>query len=193
MPRSRLADLAWPRHTTRLTLRPLTVDDVDAVLAYRSDPDVDRWLGRPGRSREELVASHFRDDDLANTLAIELDGTVVGDVAATVDDPWAQLDVRPLARGTVATLAWVLSPAHHGHGLMTEVVEEVLRICFDELGVRRVVAACFATNEPSWRLMERIGMRREMHAVQDSLHRDLGWVDSLGYAILVDEWRARRA
>lgn len=35
-------------------------------------------------------------------------------------------------------------------------------------------AECFAANEASWRLMERLGMRRETHAVKDSLHRDRG-------------------
>lgn len=35
-------------------------------------------------------------------------------------------------------------------------------------------------------------MRRELHGVRDSLHRDLGWVDTLGYALLADEWRAAR-
>lgn len=188
--RPRLADLAWPRRTSRLTLRPLTVDDVDAVLAYRSDPDVGRWLGRPARSREEVMASHFTEQDLPHSLAVEIEGAVVGDMMLVVEDAWAQRDVREQARGSVAVLAWVLSPVHHGRGLMTEAVEELLRICFEDLGVRRVRAECFALNEPSWRLMERVGMRRETHAVRDSLHRDLGWVDTLGYALLADEWRA---
>ncbi len=188
----RLLDLAWPRRTERLLLRPLTLDDADAVLAYRSDPEVGRWLGRPARTREELLASHFAEADLEHALAVELDGRVVGDMMVVVEDAWAQRDVREQARGSQAYLAWVLSPAHHGRGLMTEALEEVLRLCFDDLGVRRVKAECFALNEPSWRLMERVGMRRETHAVQDSLHRDLGWVDGYGYALLADEWSARR-
>lgn len=190
--RPRLADLAWPRRTSRLTLRPLTVDDVDAVLAYRSDPDVGRWLGRPARSREELMASHFTEASLPDALAVELDGEVVGDMMVIVADAWGQKDVRDRARNMVALLAWVLAPAHHGHGLMTEALQAVLRVTFEDLGVRRVKAECFAPNEPSWRLMERVGMRRETHAVRDSLHRDLGWVDTLGYALLADEWRAAR-
>jgi RimJ/RimL family protein N-acetyltransferase len=187
----RLLDLAWPRRTERLLLRPLTLDDADAVLAYRSDPDVARWLGRPAHTREELLASHFTEADLEHALAVELDGRVVGDMMVVVEDAWAQRDVREQARRSQAYLAWVLSPTHHGRGLMTEALEEVLRLCFDDLGVRRAKAECFALNEPSWRLMERVGMRRETHAVQDSLHRDLGWIDGYGYAILADEWRAR--
>ena len=52
------------------------------------------------------------------------------------------------------------------------------------------VALCFADNEPSWRLMERVGMRREQHTKQDSLHRDGQWLDGMMYALLADEWRA---
>ena len=59
------------------------------------------------------------------------------------------------------------------------------------LGLRRVTAGCFAGNEPSWRLMERVGMRREAHAVRDSLHRSRGWLDGLTYALLAEEWRDR--
>ena len=62
----------------------------------------------------------------------------------------------------------------------------------EDLGLRRVVATCFADNEPSWRLMERIGMRREQHAVKDALHRSGAWLDSYGYALLATEWATRR-
>ena len=68
-------------------------------------------------------------------------------------------------------------------------MRELLAIAFDGLGLRRVIANCFAANEPSWRLMERIGMRREAHTVRDNLHRDGEWYDGLTYALLADEWR----
>ena len=66
-------------------------------------------------------------------------------------------------------------------------------MCFEDLGLRRVTANCFADNESSWRLMERVGMRREMHTVSESLHRSGAWLDGLGYALLADEWRTRVA
>ena len=71
-------------------------------------------------------------------------------------------------------------------------VRELLRICFEDLRLRRVTANAFAANEASWRLMERVGMRREGFSVADSLHRDLGWVDGVLYALLADEWSADR-
>jgi hypothetical protein len=35
-------------------------------------------------------------------------------------------------------------------------------------------------------------MRREQHAVSDALHRSGEWMDSFGYALVAEEWRARR-
>jgi RimJ/RimL family protein N-acetyltransferase len=69
-------------------------------------------------------------------------------------------------------------------------VRELLRHCFEDLGVRRVTANCFLDNDTSSRLMERVGMRRERHAVRESLHRSGRWLDTVGYAILDEEWSA---
>jgi RimJ/RimL family protein N-acetyltransferase len=66
----------------------------------------------------------------------------------------------------------------------------VLRICFEDLGLRRVTAECFAGNESSWRLMERVGMPREAHNVRDSLHRSGEWLDGYGYTLLAEEWHS---
>ena len=84
----------------------------------------------------------------------------------------------------------MLDPRFTGRGFATEAVRELLRLCFEDLGVRRVVAYCFADNQASWRLMERLGMRRETHAVEESLHRSGRWLDSYGYALLAEEWSA---
>ena len=74
-------------------------------------------------------------------------------------------------------------------GLLGPAARELVRICFADLAVRRITAAAFADNGPSLRIMERLGMRQESYNVRDSLHRDLGWIDGVGYALLADEWR----
>jgi RimJ/RimL family protein N-acetyltransferase len=104
------------------------------------------------------------------------------------EDAWAQREVADLARGRQAELGWVLDPAFAGHGYATEAVRELVRYCFQDLGVRRVTANCFLANDTSWRLMERIGMRREVHAVRESLHRSGEWLDTV--ALLADTTRA---
>ena len=188
-----LSAVVWPLRTARLTVRPATTDDVDATWRIRRQPEVGRWITRAPTDPAEY-AEVFRDPErLSLTLVYELDGTVVGDLMLRIEDAWAQVEVAGEARGVQAELGWTLDPALGGHGYATEAVAELLRLCFEELGLRRVVASCFADNTPSWRLMERLGMRREQVAVRESLHRELGWVDGLGYALLADEWRLRRA
>lgn len=181
--------LSWPRRTERLTLRRVTMADEAAIWEYRRLDEVSRWGSwlPAGRSDwHEILGRRLRD-----LLVVELDGRVVGDLMVRVEDAWAQREVAEAAKDKQAELGWTIHPEVGGQGYATEAVREVLRMCFEDLGVRRVVAEAFADNEPSVRLAERVGMRREHHAVADALHRDLGWVDSVGYALLAQEWAAR--
>jgi RimJ/RimL family protein N-acetyltransferase len=178
--------------TDRLRLRPATVEDTDATWTFRQLEDVNEWLtGCPPDldGYRELFADPER---LATTVVVELaDGTLIGDFMLRREDAWAQLQVAQQAAGTQAELGWVLDPAHTGHGYATEAVRAMVAYCFTDLGVRRVVANCFLDNDASWRLMERVGMRRETHAVRESLHRSGRWLDTVAYAILADEWPAQ--
>lgn len=188
-----LSAVPWPLRTARLTIRPATSDDVDATWAFRRLPEVAEWVTRRFDERDEYAEVFLDPDRLASTLVVERDGEVVGDLMLRVEDAWAQAEVAEQAQGSQAELGWTLDPAHAGQGLATEAVTELLRICFEDLGMRRVVALCFADNVASWRLMERVGMRREAVALADALHRSGAWLDSYAYGLLATEWRARHA
>jgi len=182
------ARLAWPRTTERLTLRPATADDADAMFAYRSLEPVARWMTQLPTDPET-----WRDDFGSRSpyaLMILLDGEPVGDLFLKTEDAWAQAEVRDLARDAFAEIGWCLAPSVEGNGYATEAVRDLLTIAFEGLALRRVLAHCFADNEPSWRLMERVGMRREAHTVADNLHRDGRWYDGMTYALLAEEWSA---
>lgn len=185
-----LADVAWPVSTARLTLRRATVDDADAVLSYRGSPMVTEWLGMPPEDFHERFVAPERLDLL---LVIERDGAVIGDLMVKIGDAWSPPQQADQAKGVQAELGWAIRPEETGKGYATEAVEEVVRLCFEDLELRRVKASCFVGNHPSYRLMERLGMRRETHAVRDALHPSGEWLDGYEYALLADEWRALRA
>jgi RimJ/RimL family protein N-acetyltransferase len=185
-----LDSTSWPVTTERLSLRPATEGDLDAIWAIRSKPGVSEWLTSAADDRTAFEARFCKPSRFANALVVELGGTIVGDVMISVQDGWAQAEVEEQSKAVEAELGWVLDPAHRGRGYATEVVRELFRICFDDLGLRRVTANCFADNEVSWRLMERVGMRREAHSRSDGLHRSGAWLDGMSYALLADEWRA---
>ena len=188
-----LSGVPWPVRTERLSIRRATPDDVDATWAFRREPSVSEWLTHLIEDRDEYAEMFLGEDRLASTLVIEMDGEVVGDLMLRIQDPWAQAEVADRAKGTEAELGWVVAPSYAGRGIATEAVRALLEICFEHLGLRRVVALCFADNVPSWKLMDRVGMRREEYNVGDSLHRDRGWLDGMGYALLADEWRSTRS
>ena len=189
---SDLNRVTWPVHSRRLIIRPATPADAEATWSFRRLPSVDRWM----TSRSASLDEHRRKFDdpgrLAKTLVIERDGVVIGDLMLAIEDGWAQSDAQEQARGVQAELGWCLSPDYTGHGYATEAVAELVRICFEDLGLRRVKADCFADNEASWRLMERLHLRREVQTVRDALHRSGRWLDGFGYALLADEWRTRQ-
>jgi RimJ/RimL family protein N-acetyltransferase len=67
---------------------------------------------------------------------------------------------------------------------------EVLRLAFEEFGRHRVIGRIDARNEASGRVVERLGMRREAHFVQNELLKG-EWTDEVVYAVLDHEWQSR--
>lgn len=185
----------WPVRTERLQVRPMTAADIDVMWEWRRLPDVNRWLGLAPDTIEAFRERYLDPDRLAAMHLIELvaaDGgaTAIGDVMIRIGDGWAQLEVADQAKRVEAELGWVLDPAHTGQGYATEAIRAVIDTCFGPLGLRRVHAGCFADNEPSWRLMERLGMRREEFSRKTALHRSGEWLDGMNYGILAEEWAA---
>jgi RimJ/RimL family protein N-acetyltransferase len=185
--------LAWPRRTDRLTLRPATTSDLPAVFAIRSRADVAEWMPDHPTSYDEWLLRLGRSGAVDRMLVMEAAGAIVGDLYLHVGDAWAQAEVRDSGKQAQAEIGWCLSPDHQGRGYVTEATTELLRICFAELGVRRVTAQAFAENTPSLRVMDRLGMVCEGRFRAESLHREHGWVDGVVYALLKDDWEAAGA
>jgi RimJ/RimL family protein N-acetyltransferase len=189
--------VSWPLRTERLIIRRYRPEDVDAVWHYRQLPEVANGISAAPATLEDYREYATAPERMNKTLIIEIapepdttasGATLIGDIMLRVEDGWAQVEVADQAKDTQAELGWVLDPAHGGRGYATEAVRAVIDVCFGPLGLRRVHAGCFAENEPSWRLMERLGMRREEFSRQTALHRSGRWIDGMNYALLADEW-----
>jgi RimJ/RimL family protein N-acetyltransferase len=179
----------YPIRTKRLALRPFTRDDLDAVHAYQSDPDVMRYLYAEvaldryaTRRALDAKIGHGTLTEAGQSLilAVEHESTVVGEVVLK----WLN---RQHQRGEVG---FVLNPAHHRHGYATEAAEAMLFLAFDGLGLHRVIGRCDGRNTASARVLERLGMRREAHFVQNELFKG-EWSDELIYAVLASEFPHR--
>jgi RimJ/RimL family protein N-acetyltransferase len=188
--------LERPLQTERLTLRSATEADAEPTWRYRRLESVGEWLTSGAPDLDGYRAAFIAPARLATAIILVLGhdagAPVIGDLMLRREDAWAQREVADRARGMQVEVGWALDPVHEGHGYATEAVRELLRYCFEELHVHRVIANCFAGNDASARLMERVGMRRETYAVREALHRSGRWLDSLVYAMLDDEWPPAR-
>lgn len=86
------------------------------------------------------------------------------------------------------TLGYWMGQRHAGNGHMTEAVRGALDFAFSELALHRVEAACLPHNEPSRRLLERVGFKREGEA-RGYLRINGVWADHLLYGMLASELR----
>lgn len=88
-------------------------------------------------------------------------------------------------------VGYILHRRYQGQGYAAEALSAVVRSAFCE-GVHRVYAECDPRNTTSWKLLERVGFRREAHFRQNIFfHRDARgdpiWKDTFVYAMLDGE------
>lgn len=180
----RRRELLLPIRTPRLVLRAYLASDVDASLAYYSDPTVVRyvpWRPWTRAQTEERVAARMHRTRLAApgsvvSLAVQHEGRLIGDVALWPAD-------ETMSRGE---MGWALHPSVHGRGFGLEAVRAVVDLAFHTFGMHRVVARVDPRNSASVRLCERVGMTREAHLRQDSWIKD-EWVDTVVFGLLASD------
>ncbi len=169
-----------------LILREFLSSDLEAVYEYASDPQVCRYLDwGPNSTREckefikKSIASQREKPRTAFHLAIteRSTGQVIGGMGLLlVGFPINQ-----------ALIGYVLNQRYWGKGIVSESVKAMLDFGFTDLKLHRISATCDLRNVASYRVMEKCGMRREGHFIQDKFFKD-GWRDTLTYSILASEW-----
>ncbi len=177
----------WPLETERLLLRPFGPDDLEALFAIQADESVARWLYNDPRTlvetRELLArkiggaALHGEGEWLSAAAVLRTTGELVGDVSLH----WASE-----AHGQ-GELGFVVHPEHQGRGYATEASRPLLDFAFGPLGLHRVIGRLEPRNTGSARVLEKLGMRREAHLVENEWIKG-EWQSELVYAILAREW-----
>ncbi|UCG93307.1 MAG: GNAT family N-acetyltransferase [candidate division WOR-3 bacterium] len=181
-----------PIETERLRLRKYEDRDVADILEYSSDADF--WVARnlDWPVSEEGVKAYWevhRDIDPGTdptwfSLVVELkaEKKVIGHVG---------IGVIKTGEHRQGMIGWLLGRKYQGQGFATEAVRALVTAGFDQMGLHRIFARTGKDNERSWRLMERLGMRREAHFRESHVMKG-EWRDEFIYAILCDEWRAKQ-
>lgn len=176
--------------TERLTIRDFVEDDWRSIVERSVQEDVARymeWDTTTWAEREKVVA-WIREQQ---TLTLDTFGEYV-EFAVELGE--ASIGTVGLKRSSklnkVAEVGWALDPKYGGKGYATEATAAFMDWCFRNLDLHRFTSVCDARNTGSYKLMERLGMRREALHLKSSLIKG-EWVDDFVYAVLEEEWLRR--
>ena len=142
--------------TERLLLRPFVLADVEDALAYRDDPEFARYLPHvpqtfTRRDADEFVARNVLEPwEKYATFAVVLDGKVIGSISLEID-----------TSNEIAMLGYAIGRDHWGKGITPEAARAAIDWGFQVFNLAQIWASTDARHERSWRVMEKLGMKRD--------------------------------
>jgi len=172
--------------TQRLYLRPFLDSDGDALYQYLSMEEVVKYEPYPVFSKANAIleAKKRSTDKAYFAVCLQSTNQLIGNIYFALDGPEYL---------KTYTLGYVFHPQYQGKGYATEAAKAVLEYGFQTLRLHRIVAYCHQENVRSWKLLERLNMRREatmkanIYFKLDQNQQPL-WIDSYQYAILDYEY-----
>ena len=175
--------------TERLLLRPVRLNDAEAIFKYRSDSITNQYQGWIPKSLDDVhkfLNKVSQKIDVVDTwfqfVIIKNDSKeIIGDVGIHFLD----------TDGKQAEIGCTLDKNCHGNGYATEVLKATINYLFEKLNKHRIIGSIDPQNFKSIRLVERLGFRKEAH-FKESILINGEWVDDLVYAILKNEWIEKR-
>lgn len=170
--------------TERLIIRNFKQIDWNDLYEYLSDKEVVEYepyeVYSKEQAKEEAIKRSNKDEFYA--VCLKENEKLIGNLylGKAEFDTWE--------------LGYVFNRKYQGKGYATESAKALLEMAFGQLKARRIIAMCNPKNEPSWRLMERLKMRREGLLLQNIYFKtdDEGkpiWLNTYEYAILKSEWQ----
>jgi [ribosomal protein S5]-alanine N-acetyltransferase len=148
-----------PRHTERLTLRPLTDADAAALHRIYGDAETMRHIGSSRQPRPDVaatarsLASVRRHAELHGFSLWAIDERDGDEVVGVAGLDWVE------GHGPDVQVDYILRRDRWGRGYATEVLREILQLGHAELGLERIVALAYPENDASRHVMEKGGMR----------------------------------
>lgn len=167
----------------RVIIRRFKESDQEDLYEYLSDEEVVRFEPYEIFSKKEAKEEAIRrvGDDNFYAVCLKESGKLIGNLYLGKSD------------FDTFELGYVFNREYQGKGYAFESGKALLDYAFSNLGARRVIAMCSTKNTSSWKLLERLKMRREGLLLQnvyfktDDLGKPIGF-DTYEYGILKSEW-----
>ncbi len=165
--------------TKQFILRAFDVADADEVFRYMGNTE-NTYYTRAGVQTLEACKEYINTVmNIPYIFAVVVNKKVVGTAEITICDD------------NQGELGWIIHKDYWNNGLCTEIGKLLLKIAFEEIKLRRVYAHCDTLNIGSWKVMEKIGMRREGIAIEgrcEYLHTPGKYNDEYSYGITASEY-----
>jgi len=176
--------------TARLILRPFTPDDWQDLYEYESHPETLKFVTTDWKCTEndaKSMAKDWSENETVWAVCLKDTGKVIGHV-----------DIRPEydKKFNVYEIGYIFSPLYHGKGYAAESLKRILQHGFEDLNAHRIIADSYPENTASWKLLERLGLRREAHFIKcwpfgKTADGETHWNDVYFYGILKSEWNCK--
>lgn len=140
----------------RLLLRELRPADLESFYRLRSDPAVTLLYYAEPKTREQAeakLAALMHDNAARESLTWCIALVGAPDVLIGTICLWN-------FRGSTAEIGYDLLPAYHRQGIMHEAALRLIDYGFGELGLSLIDAEVNPRNEPSCRLLEKLGFQK---------------------------------
>lgn len=174
--------------TERLVLRPFRETDYEAVHAYASVVENTQYMF--WGPNDEADTRAFILQAIEQSKEIPCKNYHFAAVLKSSNRLIGACNISVLGNDQ-AEVGWILHRDYWRQGFGTEMGKRIVEFGFKELGLHRIIARCDTENHGSYRVMERIGMRREVcfsEARPANKLSDKKYGDEYLYAILRDEW-----
>jgi aminoglycoside 6'-N-acetyltransferase len=164
-------------HGAMVSLRPAATEDIPALARIRATPQVSRWW----RGEADMVSEVAADlaDSEAITLAVELDGRVVGAIQ------WSA-ELEPDYRH--AGIDIYLDPSVHGRGAGSDAIRTLARHLIVGEGFHRLIIDPAADNVAAIRCYSKVGFKPVGIMRKYERGSDGTWHDGLLMDLLAEEF-----
>jgi RimJ/RimL family protein N-acetyltransferase len=145
--------------TERLVIRKLSTDDAEFIVDLLNQPSFLRYIGDKGVRNSEDAVRYIQNGPVASyerfgfglyLVELKETGVAIGICGLLKRDSLPDVDV-----------GFAFLPAYWSQGYALESAAAVMTYGREVLGLRRIVAITSPDNDPSIRLLEKIGLRFE--------------------------------
>lgn len=166
--------------TSRLLLRRISLEDVDALFVMRSDKETMKFIPRPVAQKQEGVIALIQrmDSGIENNetinwgIVLKENNLFIGTIGY----------VRAKPEDHRAEVGYMIGKTHSGKGYTTEALNEVIKYGFNTMNLHSIEAVIDPGNFASEKILQKCNFVKEGHFKENAFWEG-NYLDSVVYSL----------